>query len=583
MKIIPIYLVSILFLLFSSCKEDPSSSDPDPTTSDPNVNKYLVELPSWDIFNPPKADEDTQSDPTTEWECATKVIETTTPCSITRTPEEIVTYDPGSEILYVGSLIQGKKYTGGLGSIQALPINQRAPIKISISFQMANNSKTIENPSLTTVKSAIGDLVETAQNAGHVSGSSIYFNKSSSYSVDQSVLNLGLSAKFMKASVKASLNWSSTSEKHTVSAYFIQKMFTVSMEIPQRPGDFFNSEFTKELLDEQISLGRIGADNLPVYVSNIIYGRMMTLTMTSTYTETEMKAALEGSYNGIGGSVSGGHLEILQNSEIQLVTIGGDAQQALDYLRTGELGEFFKYDAPLTTAVPISYTLRNLGDNTIAKVSETTAYDMIQYDALEVATYYNFNGVEGAWKNAVQSKMSYQKWECNWLNVLKADEHGSFIDDPNSTQWFLGKKITFNGSNTGYPFNFELENMDGAIPPNNYHLALVYNDNEGFTDNSISIGDIDNYEDDDFEIRVSGNAKVYAIAFVMQDNNKDPGEYLEVHAMDKNNQECQILYYTTGINGFFGIVSPVPITKIRFDESSNGDDIGLDDLSFGYK
>ena len=71
----------------------------------------------------------------------------------------------------------------------------------------------------------------------------------------------------------------------------------------------------------------------------------MTLTMTSDYEETEMKAALEGSYNGIGGTVSAEYLEILQNSEIQLVTIGGDANLALGYLRTGQLGEFFKENA----------------------------------------------------------------------------------------------------------------------------------------------------------------------------------------------------------------------------------------------
>ncbi len=92
-----------------------------------------------------------------------------------------------------------------------------------------------------------------------------------------------------------------------------------------------------------------------------------------------------------------------------------------------------------------------------------------------------------------------------------------------------------------------------------------------------------NTKDDDFEIGVSGNAEVYAIAFHTQGNTKDPGEYLEVHARDKNNQECQIKYYTNGIDGFFGIVSPVPVTRIFFNESANNDDIALDDLSSGYK
>ena len=574
-------LASVLFLGIIGCSEEPTTPT---STPESDVNKYITALPSWDIFCPHKADEITKEDSTTEWECTTKAIETTTPCSITRTPEEIVTYDPGSEILYLGSLIQGAGYIGGLGSIKALPIYQRAPLSLSISFQMSNNSRLVANPNLTTVKQAIAELVEAAQNAGHVSGSSIFFDKRSSYSVQQTALALGLSAKFMKPSVQASLQWSSTSVSHTVSAYFVQKMFTVSMGIPQRPSDLFSSDFTQELLNEQIRLGRIGPNNLPVYVSNIVYGRMMTLTMTSDYEETEMKAALEGSYNGIGGSVSAEYLEILQNSEIQLVTIGGDANLALGYLRTGQLGEFFKENAPLTTAVPLSYTLRNLGDNEIAKVSETTAYDMVQYDNITVETYTN----EGAWKNTVQSINSdgLQIWQCNRPNVLLADEHESFHISP--TQCGLGKKITFHEDQyKSYPFTFYLESKDPRVPPPGDMGQLVYDDNEGWLEGwsreSISIGDINDYEDDDFEIGVSGNAKVYAIAFHMQGNNASSEEYLEVHAMDKNNQECQVLYYNTGINGFFGVISPVPVTRILFNEDSGGDDIALDDLYFGYK
>lgn len=575
MKFKLIYIATILILLFSSCSEE--TTEPT-TTTDPGINNYIVSLPKWDIFCPPKADENIQNDATTSWECATKVIESKTPCSITRTPADIVTYDPNSEILYLGSLIQGKRYMNGLGSIQSLPINQRAPIKISISFQMANNSRTIEHPSLTTVRDAIGDLVETAQNAGHVSGSSIFFNKSTSYSVEQTALALGLSAKFMIGSVHSSLQWNSTTETHTVSAYFIQKMFTVSMEIPQRPGDFFSSAFTRELLDEQISLGRIGPDNLPVYVSNMVYGRMMTLTMTSTYVETEMKAALEASYLNIGGTVSAEHLEVLNNSEINLVTIGGDANQALAYLRTGNLGEFFKEDAPLTTAVPISYTLRNVGDNVIAKVSETTEYDMLQYDDISVSNYYN----EGLWKNAVQSVMSFKKWEVNWYNVLLADEHAIY-ENCGAVNCSLGKIITLHGDQNGsYPFTFYLESKDPTIPAGQ-NSALVYNDNESSCDYCISIGDCDNWEDDDFEIGVSGNVKVYAIAFVMINNSTSGEEYFEVHAEDKNGQLCQIEYHTEGINGFFGIISPVPITKIFFNEDDDADDIQVGDLYFGYK
>ncbi len=567
--------IAILLIIAAvfSCSKDEDQQQA--TTSE--VNKYLVSLPSWNSFCPAKTDLDEQFDPVLDFSCEDKIVTTTTPCSITRTPADIVTYDPNSEILYPGSLIQGNGYVGGLGSIKSLPIYQRAPLTLSISFQMSDNNRVVENPDLASVKEAIGELVEAAQNAGHVSGSSIYFNKSTGYSVEQTSLALGLSAKFMKSSIHANLQWSATTESHTVSAYFIQKMFTVSMILPQRPGDLFSSGFTQELLDEQISLGRIGPDNLPVYVSNVVYGRMMTLTMTSNFSETEMKAALEGSYSGIGGSVSANHLQILQNSDIKLVTIGGDANQALSYLRTGELGEFFKEDAPLTTAVPISYTLRNVGDNEIARVSETVNYDMVQNDIVSVSLYTS----EATWRDEVQMRgMTINKWETTPANVQKANEAYKF-NYSYSPQILMYEIITFSGAVTGYPFDFHLRNTAVSGDP----LALVLNDTEGlnnnFTHTTVSIGDIDDFENDDFEIVVTGS-QVYAMGFIMKSNTDTNDEYLEVIAAQ---EDCYLdqLNLPMANDLFIGVISPVPLKRLFFNESEDDDDMGIQDFYFGVK
>jgi hypothetical protein len=85
----------------------------------------------------------------------------------------------------------------------------------------------------------------------------------------------------------------------------------------------------------------------------------------------------------VNGVIGGGSLdfsarqrELLQTSEISVFTLGGDANNALALIRSGNLSDFFEDDVAITTFVPISYTLRNLGDNSIATVSETTAYEL---------------------------------------------------------------------------------------------------------------------------------------------------------------------------------------------------------------
>jgi hypothetical protein len=67
---------------------------------------------------------------------------------------------------------------------------------------------------------------------------------------------------------------------------------------------------------------------------------------------------------------------VLNEAQIEVVTVGGDANAALSLIRNNDLDAYFAQDAPLTTARPISYTVRNLGDNVIASVSKTTSYNL---------------------------------------------------------------------------------------------------------------------------------------------------------------------------------------------------------------
>jgi hypothetical protein len=366
-------LVILALLAATGCSEDPAA----PTQAD--VDEYLRGLPAWSDFSPPLPDSDVPvGDPVQTTETVDGVVYdcTTVPYSMTATPDEIATLNPNVEILWPGVLLQGSGHVGGIGSLRELPIRERAPLTISIDILTTNNTATVDRPDLASVTQAIGQLIQSAADAGHVAGSSISYRQHTSHSLEESVLHLGLSARYLSAEVKGNLDVSTSIEHNAVLVSFVQRMFTVSVVLPQTPGEFFDQSFSTERLNEQIAARRIGEDNLPTFVSSVVYGRAMLFSMSSVSSVDSLHAALEVALSQGSVGLTAAQASILRDATVSLVTVGGDEAGATAAIQSGDIASYFSVAAPLTTARPISYTVLNLGDNTIARVSETTSYNV---------------------------------------------------------------------------------------------------------------------------------------------------------------------------------------------------------------
>ncbi|MFO7539794.1 MAG: thiol-activated cytolysin family protein [Chloroflexota bacterium] len=404
-------LIGAMLTLLSSCEKkeviDPSISTIDPPISTEDVSNYLQGLPSWSQFAPPGQ---TQP-PTPAGEAQTGedvlldvelfhedgslgLLENVTyscqvqPFTLTDNPQQIAMYSPDREILYAGGLIQGQSHRDGLGSLLGLPIAERAPINVSIpGLANDDNFRTVDRPNQASVDQAIGSMIGGATASGLATPSSISFKMETYHSEKQSALQMGLSGNYLGFEGSASGSIDKKQSETTVTAQFYQKMYEVVVEAPQSPADFFNEDFTEARLQQQISQGRIGPDNLPVYVSNIVYGRMMMFSITSTASESDIRATMQAGYNSIGGSVeanlSAKQQSILQESKIKITSIGGDAEASLAMIRSGDWSQYFTNNAPLSSAAPMSYTFRNLGDGSIASVTETTEYNISSCSAIQ--------------------------------------------------------------------------------------------------------------------------------------------------------------------------------------------------------
>lgn len=403
-------VIGAILTLFSSCEK----KEVDPPIGTEDVSNYLQELPSWSQFSPPgETQPPTPTGDPVPLEDAVLDVEVinedgsitlledvtyscqSQPFTLADNPQQIAMYSPDREILYAGALIQGKSHREGLGSLLGLPIAERAPVRVSIpGLANDDNFRTVESPNQATVDQAIGSMIGNATASGLSTPSSITFKMETYFSETQSALQMGMSGRYLGFEASASGSIDQQRSETTITAQFYQKMYEVVVEAPQSPGDFFTDDFTQAKLEQQISQGRIGPDNLPVYVSNIVYGRMMMFSITSTASESEIRATMQAGYNGIGGSVdanlSAQQKAILQESKIKITSIGGDAEATLAMIRSGDWSQYFTNTAPLSSAAPMSYTFRNLGDGSIASVTEATEYNIRTCDAIQ-ATPGTFN------------------------------------------------------------------------------------------------------------------------------------------------------------------------------------------------
>jgi thiol-activated cytolysin/VCBS repeat protein len=375
------------------------SSDPD------GVDVYMKSLPTWAEFSPELPDVDPhavgQAGPTENRTVGTRqFICQTTPFAIQRTPRELVMYSPNVEILWPGSLLQGRSYKEGddLNALLALTVAERTPIKVSIpALKTADNFREVV-PDQATVSQAIGAMLGAATEADLRTPSSIWYDMQSYHSEEQFALQMGVSGRYMGFSAKASFSYDQTAEETTVVMHFVEKMFEVVVAPPQTPRAFFSPAFTQAKLDEQIQLGRIGPDNLPIYVSNVVYGRMFTFTMTSTKSEQEIRAALQAAYSfGVGdvqADLSAEQRSLIQASRISIASVGGDAQATIDVIRSGDWRAYFTSTSSLASATPLSYTFRSLADGTVALVTETTSYDRTVCDPLLTSGFLAVQSVQ---------------------------------------------------------------------------------------------------------------------------------------------------------------------------------------------
>jgi Thiol-activated cytolysin/FG-GAP-like repeat len=394
-------LIVAVAALLAACSSSDKTTGPNGGPPS-NVGTYLSGLPSWSQFSPAQPDQDpapTGAATSLSYDTVasvTTIIDSlgdtatasnvpyvceSTPYSVQKTPQQVVMYDPNAATMYPGGFIQGQYYRDGLGSMRQLRIDQRSPIEVSIpAIQAADNFRTVDTVDQAHVASAIGSIVGNAVANNLQASSSIFWTMDEYSSQDQFALSFGASGRYLGFQARVGGSVQQDASEHTVVAHFYQKMFTVVVQAPSTPAGWFSSAFTTADLQAQEQAGNIGPDNIPVYIGDVVYGRMMMFSITSTASVSDIEGTINASYNAIAGggsaSLSAKSKKILQDAKIEVASVGGPDSATIAIIRSGDWSQYFTVSAPLSTAAPLSYDLYNVADNSLAQVTEATTYNV---------------------------------------------------------------------------------------------------------------------------------------------------------------------------------------------------------------
>ena len=175
---------------------------------------------------------------------------------------------------------------------------------------------------------------------------------------------------------------------------------------------------------------------------------------------------------------------------------------------------------------------------------------------------------QAAWENAIAPVLQVDYFSTSRGSIGLANELGGYVSGTNVN---IGRTLTFDSANTGLANSFRITAQESGA-------KFTYYDSEGDSsfNHALSVGDIDDYENDNWIMEVLDGPAMYGFGFYLIDNNSSSGETLRVNGTE------QISLTGLAHNTWVYVASTNAITSVRHDEKNDPDDIGLKGFRFAH-
>jgi thiol-activated cytolysin len=287
--------------------------------------------------------------------------------------DRFVAFQPNSATLWPGAVVRGSDAEAGLLTPVGVDL---APVTFSASLENIAGSPVgqMDAPSLSSFREERNRIL--ASDVTGATPAKLDFEMERIFEASQLSVALGAAASWPgMGDIAASFDFESVEEHTKILVNFTQAYYTIDVDTPLRPADFFAEGTSVDHLAEYV-----GEGNPPMYVQSITYGRRVIFAVETSASMSAVEAALAATYNGVADAavdVATEHKEVLESAKIRAFVYGGSGADAtavingyeglVAYIKRG--GDYTK-DSP---GAPIAYKLAYL-DNAVTKFAFTTEY-----------------------------------------------------------------------------------------------------------------------------------------------------------------------------------------------------------------
>ncbi len=302
------------------------------------------------------------------WACSTDTY------NVIQGMQEFPLFNPNSSVVYPGNLLQGGSLKNATPDVIVV---DRAGGTFSIDILSGwGLSASVTEVVKSQVASALNDIIYNQTYSAIPSN--ISFSLEDVHSEQQLALSLGVDFSAYGVSVSSQLGFTNAHEYNRVLVKLSQSYYTMSYDLPSSYDDIFAPSVTPEDLEIYV-----GPGNPACYISDVTYGRVFYLLVESTSSATAISSSINASFSAIPNSpsanVNSSYLSSLENLNIKLFALGGDAASTLYTIgntNVNSLVSILGAAGDITTGVPLSYVCRAVNGNKIVSVNLATTYDV---------------------------------------------------------------------------------------------------------------------------------------------------------------------------------------------------------------